>query len=132
MPHPFPIIPVIINTMPTNIKIKRAYDELDEHDGYRVLVDRLWPRGVKKETLAIDEWCKIVAPSTELRKWFNHDSSRFDEFRARYITELESSDEPQKLLDRAGDRTVITLIYAAKDPEINHARVLQEYLQNIA
>jgi uncharacterized protein YeaO (DUF488 family) len=118
--------------MPTTIRINRAYDEPGEQDGYRVLVDRLWPRGVKKEILAIDEWCKIVAPSTDLRKWFGHDPSRFDEFRAIYITELESFDEPQKLLDRAGNHTVITLIYAAKDPEINHARVLQEYLQNIA
>lgn len=128
----FPItpMPVIMNNMPTKITIKRAYDEPGKDDGYRVLVDRLWPRGVKKEALAIDEWDKDIAPSPELRKWFGHDPTKFDEFRARYTTELESSDEPQKLLEKAGKHTVITLVYAAKDPEINHARVLQEYLQS--
>ena len=112
-----------------DIVIKRAYDEPDDNDGYRVLVDRLWPRGVKKELLAIDEWCKDVAPSTELRKWFNHSPERFAEFSARYTVELERSDAAQQLLQRANGERTLTLVYAAKDPRINHAAVLAEYLR---
>lgn len=112
-----------------DIVIKRAYDEPDDNDGYRVLVDRLWPRGVKKELLAIDEWCKDIAPSTELRKWFNHSPERFAEFSARYTAELECSDAAQQLLQRANGKRTLTLVYAAKDPKINHAVVLAEYLR---
>lgn len=111
-----------------DIRIKRAYNPAEASGGYRVLVDRLWPRGIKKELLQLDEWDKAVAPSTELRKWFGHDPARFDEFRARYLTELEASDEPQRLLQRAKDAKVLTLVYGAKDPLINHARILREYL----
>ena len=113
------------------IVIKRAYELASETDGYRVLVDRLWPRGVKKEVLELDEWCKDIAPSTELRKWFGHDPVRFDEFRAWYMEELAASDTPQQLLERAASSSRLTLIYAAKDPMINHARVLQEYLEHL-
>ncbi len=112
------------------IATKRAYDEPTADDGYRVLVDRLWPRGVKKETLALDEWCKDVAPSSELRVWFDHDPAKFSEFRARYRTELIASEASIKLLERAGKQT-LTLVYAAKDPQINHAVVLQEYLKDL-
>lgn len=111
------------------IVIKRAYESANDADGYRALVDRLWPRGVKKEVLQLDEWCKDVAPSTELRKWFGHDPARFDEFRARYIDELTISDAPHQLLERAQTSSRLTLVYAAKDPKINHARVLYEYLE---
>lgn len=110
------------------IQIKRAYEAPDAADGYRVLVDRLWPRGVKKELLGLDEWCKDVAPSTELRVWFAHDPAKFDEFRARYIAELENTDATSELLKRAKDSSALTLVYAAKDPAVNHALVLRDYL----
>jgi uncharacterized protein YeaO (DUF488 family) len=113
------------------IVIKRAYDEADGADGYRVLVDRLWPRGVKKELLALDEWDKDVAPSGDLRVWFGHDPAKFDEFRAKYEEELKQSDAPQQLLQRAGKHDTLTLVYAAKDPQINHAVILQNYLKSL-
>ncbi len=111
------------------IRIKRAYDEPTVSDGYRVLVDRLWPRGVKKELLALDEWCKDIAPSPELRTWFDHDPAKFEEFSARYLSELDSSGVPHQLLARAKDHPALTLVYAAKNPKVNHARVLLEYLE---
>ncbi len=111
------------------VTIKRAYDKPAKSDGYRVLVDRLWPRGVKKEDLQIDEWCKDIAPSTDLREWFDHDPDKFQEFSALYTAELDESEEPENLRKRAGSHDTLTLVYAAKDPEINHARVLQEHLQ---
>jgi uncharacterized protein YeaO (DUF488 family) len=113
------------------IYIKRAYDAVTDEDGYRVLVDRLWPRGVRKETLALDEWCKDVAPSTGLRQWFGHDPARFQEFAAKYREELENRDVPEQLLKRTEKNKALTLIYAAKDPKINHAVVLRDYLQHI-
>lgn len=113
------------------IVIKRAYDKATESDGYRVLVDRLWPRGVKKETLELDEWDKDIAPSSELRKWFGHEPEKFTEFSANYREELAKSDEPQKLLDRTKGKR-LTLVYAAKDPNINHAQVLKSHLQDLA
>lgn len=112
-----------------NLIIKRAYEAPAASDGYRVLVDRLWPRGIKKERLALKEWCKDVAPSTELRQWFGHDPAKFAEFSARYRAELRQSDAAQKLMARARHARTLTLIYGAKDPEINHARVLAEYLE---
>lgn len=110
------------------IVIKRAYDKPAARDGYRVLVDRLWPRGLKKETLKLDEWRKDIAPSTELREWFSHDPAKFDEFSARYLSELSTADTAQTLLERAEGSSRLTLIYAAKDPGTNHAVVLQNYL----
>jgi uncharacterized protein YeaO (DUF488 family) len=95
------------------ITIWRAYGDAHDTDGYRVLVDRLWPRGVKKELLALDEWDKDVAPSTELREWFDHDPAKFDEFRAKYEEELTNSDAPKQLLKRAGEHDTLTLVYAA-------------------
>lgn len=112
------------------IVIKRAYDVPDAGDGYRVLVDRLWPRGAHKEALALDEWCKDIAPSTELRIWFAHDPAKFAEFTARYTSELEHSDTPRALLARAKGHK-LTLVYAAKDPAINHAAVLRDYLTKV-
>lgn len=112
------------------IAIKRAYDEPAAADGYRVLVDRLWPRGVKKELLGLDEWCKDVAPSAELRVWFGHEPARFKEFSARYLTELEQSTAPAELLKRAKGDT-LTLVYAARDPQVNHAVVLRDFLSHL-
>lgn len=113
-----------------DIVIKRAYDRPSSDDGYRVLVDRRWPRGIKKQALLLDDWCKSIAPSTDLRHWFGHDPKRFDAFRDTYLTELGNSDEPDKLLQRASHSSKLTLVYAAKDPWHNHAVVLQKYLQH--
>lgn len=113
------------------IVIKRAYEVASESDGYRVLVDRLWPRGVSKEKLALDEWYKEIAPSTELRKWFDHTPECFAEFREKYRDELRASSVPTELLKRAQSHTQLTLVYGAKDPEINHATVLKEYLEGM-
>ena len=109
------------------VKLKRAYESLAADDGKRVLVDRLWPRGVKKSEAAIDHWMKELAPSTELRKWFGHDSARWEEFRRRYAAELqEHRDELDRLRDlREG---AVTLVYSAHDEAHNDAGVLREIL----
>ena len=110
------------------IKIKRIYDLPADDDGFRVLVDRLWPRGVKKEDADVDLWAKQIAPSTELRKWFDHDPTKFDEFRSRYTRELEANgDGLNQIIDAAGDQA-ITLLYAARDTACNHAVVLRSVL----
>lgn len=114
-----------------NITIKRAYEVPDKTDGYRVLVDRLWPRGIKKEVLGLDEWCKDIAPSAGLRVWFGHDPAKFDEFRTRYLSELHGSDAAKQLLARVKDQDQLTLVYAAKDPVVNHAVVLRDYLATL-
>ncbi len=112
------------------IRIKRIYEEYSEDDGYRVLVDRLWPRGVSKEEARLDEWLKEIAPSTELRKWFDHDPDRFDEFSDRYKGELTQKKEVvDRLLNIAAEEQSVTLLYAAKDEENNHAKVLKEFLE---
>ena len=111
------------------IQIKRVYEPAAKADGFRVLVDRLWPRGVTKAEAAIDLWAKDVAPSTELRKWFSHDSQRFDEFTKRYKEELRASEAAIAQMVSAANRARITLIYAARDPKVNHAAMLMRYLQ---
>lgn len=114
------------------VTIKRVYERSATEDGYRVLVDRLWPRGIRKDELKIDEWCKDIAPSTELRKWFGHDPERFEEFAKRYILELDQTDECKQLLARVKNRSEkIALLYAAKKPEVNHALVLKRYLEKL-
>jgi len=110
-------------------RVKRIYEDASDDDGYRVLVDRLWPRGVSKERAHLDEWMKGIAPSTELRKWFNHDKEKFDEFKTRYFEELEKKEEPVNALLEKGKSGLVTLLYAAKDQEHNHALVLKEYLK---
>lgn len=111
-----------------SIEIKRVYDPPDPDDGARVLVDRLWPRGIRKEDAAIDRWMKEIAPSTELRRWFGHDPERWDAFRRRYETELESQKEALDWLRDQADRGTLTLLYAAHDSEHNNAVVLREVL----
>ncbi|MGC5629291.1 DUF488 domain-containing protein [Georgenia sp. Z1344] len=106
------------------LRIKRVYDDAAEADGYRVLVDRIWPRGVKKEDARIDEWLKDVAPSTDLRKWFGHDPDRYEEFAGRYESELDGSDALSHLEDLVDEHRTVTLVYAAKDTEHSHAKVL--------
>ncbi len=110
------------------IQIKRIYDPPGDDDGLRILVDRLWPRGVKKKEARVDVWAKELAPTTELRKWFNHDASKFSEFRSRYLKELDDKDHVvRKLFEDANGRT-LTLLFAARDRSCNHAIVLFEYL----
>jgi uncharacterized protein YeaO (DUF488 family) len=109
--------------------IKRIYDKVEVTDGTRILVDRLWPRGVKKSTAHIDKWVKEIAPSNELRLWFNHDPMKWEEFKKKYEKELEGNKALEELigLARAGD---ITLIYAAQDTEHNNAVVLSEMISS--
>ena len=109
-------------------QIKRIYEAATKGDGYRVLVDRLWPRGVSKEKAALDMWLKDVAPSPELREWFGHKPERFAEFSARYETELQSNPAVAELRQIIKDNKNVTLLYAAHDPAINHAAVLLNYL----
>jgi len=111
-----------------NIRIKRAYEEPDAEDGTRILVDRLWPRGLTKEKAKIDLWLKDVAPSTELRKWFAHDPAKWAEFRSRYLGELKRNKEPLSLLSQEAAKGTVTFVYGAKDQEHNEAVVLQELL----
>jgi uncharacterized protein YeaO (DUF488 family) len=108
--------------------VKRIYDPPADDDGYRVLVDRLWPRGVAKEAAGIDLWLKEVAPSTGLRKEFGHHRERFAEFAEQYRHELDGNHAVAKLLDLAARHPRVTLLYAARDTEANHARVLLDYL----
>jgi uncharacterized protein YeaO (DUF488 family) len=111
-----------------DIKTKRVYAEADPNDGSRVLVDRVWPRGLKKERVAADLWLKEVAPSTSLRKWFGHDPAKWEEFKDRYFSELH--DQPEavaKLLEQA-EKGHLTLLYSARDTEHNQAVALREYL----
>lgn len=113
-----------------NILIKRIYDEPTASDGYRVLVDRLWPRGVSKERAKLDEWLKDIAPSPELRTWFGHKPERFKEFKTRYESELAANPALEQLKAIIRDHESVTLLYAAHDPAINHVQVLAAYLKN--
>lgn len=112
----------------SSIKIKRVYETPEPNDGYRVLIDRLWPRGISKEKSAIDEWLKDVAPSTELRKWFNHQPELFPEFKNRYIKELEGQNSALNHLKSIAAKQQLTLLYSAKDTQYNQAVVLLEVL----
>ena len=111
------------------IDLKRAYDPPAKSDGYRVLVDRVWPRGIAKDELRIDRWLKDLAPSTNLRKWFGHDPAKWDEFRRRYAREL---DERSDVLDELAERARaghVTLVFGARDAEHNNAVALKEHLE---
>lgn len=114
-----------------NIRIKRAYDRPDKEDGTRILVDRLWPRGLTKDKAKIDLWLKEVAPSTELRKWFAHDPAKWAEFQTRYRKELRKNKEQLSLLKHEAARGTVTLIYGARDQQHNEAAVLQKLLDKI-
>lgn len=110
------------------VRIKRAYEAPSADDGTRVLVDRLWPRGVRKADAAIDHWAKELAPSTELRKWFGHDPARWAEFRRRYAAELREQGEALDRLRALAEKGPVTLVYAAHDEEHNDAVVLRDVL----
>ena len=114
------------------IVIKRIYDDAEDTDGQRVLVDRLWPRGLSKDHAHLDDWFKEVAPSPELRTWWDHDPARFDEFAQRYEHELSDdihADAVEQLIDLIHKNDRVTLLYAAKNESVNHAQVLQDYLR---
>ena len=112
------------------MRIKRIYEEAEKSDGYRILVDRLWPRGVSREKAKLDEWAKDIAPSAALRKFFDHQPDRFEEFARRYKVELESkTDEIRRLRDLAAQQGMITLVYATRAIHHNHAKVLLAILQ---
>ena len=114
------------------IKVKRVYEEPSEDDGYRILVDRLWPRGLSKKRAKIDLWLRDIAPSNELRKWYSHRIERWDEFRRRYKEELKSKTELlRKLKELERQFKVITLLYASRDKEHNNAIVLREVLEEL-
>ncbi|MGB9940290.1 DUF488 domain-containing protein [Methanosarcina sp.] len=112
------------------IRVKRVYEQPSDQDGLRVLVDRLWPRGLRKSEAGLDLWMKEIAPEDRLRKWFSHDPEKWEEFRKCYLKELEQKEEyVYELLERAR-KTDLTLLYAAKDKTLNNATVLKEYLES--
>ncbi len=113
------------------LAIKRIYEAPSEYDGYRVLVDRLWPRGISKERAQLDDWMRELSPMPSLRRWFNHAPERFDYFRERYLLQLadgEGNAERAEALLRRAEQGRVTLLYAARDPLHNHAVILQEWL----
>lgn len=116
----------------SNVRLKRVYDSAADSDGARVLVDRVWPRGVSKDKAALDEWLKSVAPSSDLRKWFGHDPDKWDEFCRRYRQELADDEhaEGMERLRSLHDAGRVTLVFAAKDETYNQAVVLKDVLEN--
>lgn len=112
-----------------SIKIKRVYEQPAKDDGRRILVDRLWPRGLTKKKASVDLWLKEIAPSTELRKWFGHDPDKWKRFQGRYETEIRHKDDLITMLRRKAREGTITLIYAARDEKHNEALVLKQFLQ---
>ncbi|QXL84391.1 DUF488 domain-containing protein [Comamonas sp. NLF-1-9] len=112
----------------SHVRIRRAYEDPAPEDGERILIDRLWPRGVKKEALQLAEWNKDLAPSAELRKWFDHDPERWPEFRRRYAAELAEHPEAFEALRERARSGVITLVYGAHDEQVNNAVALRGYL----
>jgi uncharacterized protein YeaO (DUF488 family) len=116
--------------MAVDVRAKRIYDEAKPDDGYRVLTDHIWPRGISRERAKLDEWAQELAPSGELRKWFDHVPERFDEFRARYRAEL--ADRPERIdeLRAMAKKRPLTIVYAARDEERNNAVVLAELMRD--
>lgn len=115
-----------------SIGIKRVYDQPAKADGLRVLVDRVWPRGLTKEKARIDDWLKEIAPSTRLRKWFAHDPARWKEFKKRYAAELKSQREQVDRLAQKARKRTVTLLFGAKDIEHNNAVALKEHIEKLA
>ncbi len=118
-----------------NIRVKRVYTESSEDDGYRILVDRLWPRGISKEKIKIDKWAKEISPSNELRKTFNHNPETMDEFKERYFFELDNNEHSAEFVNLIKDKLIegnVTLLYAAKNEQFNHAIVLKEWIEKIS
>lgn len=114
----------------TKYKIERIYESTASDDSYRVLVDRLWPRGISKERAALNEWNKEIAPTDELRKWFNHDPEKFPEFSRRYMKELDNNPAAAEAKNNWNKQSAVTLLYGAKDAEHNQAIVLKKWLED--
>lgn len=112
------------------IEVRRVYGNLSQIQGARFLVDRLWPRGIKKEDLRLEAWFKEAAPSNELRHWYNHEPAKWDEFRRRYFRELDAHPDAWKPLLDAAERGEVTLLYSARETERNNATALKEYLED--
>ena len=112
------------------MKIKRVYEKTDIEDGTRILVDRLWPRGMTKENASVDLWLKEIAPSTELRKWFGHEPAKWNEFRERYIQELKNNEKQTSMLKEQLKKGAVTLLYASKVKKHNEAVVIKEFLSH--
>lgn len=117
--------------MEIKLQLKRVYDQSTEHDGTRFLVERLWPRGVRKSSLADAQWLKEAAPSTELRKWFHHDPARWNEFRRRYFAELKQQKDCLSPILEAAHKGTVTLLYSSHDSEHNNAVALREFLEHL-
>ena len=111
------------------IKTKRTYDKSQADDGFRILVHRIWPRGLKKTEFKMDLWQKDIAPSASLRKWFKHDESKWNEFKNRYYQELQNEGESIRLLLEKAEKDTITLLYSSKEDKYNNAIALKEYLE---
>jgi uncharacterized protein YeaO (DUF488 family) len=116
--------------MAPDVETKRIYDPAEPEDGYRVLIDHIWPRGISKERARLDEWARDLAPSDELREWFDHVPERFDQFRTRYRRELEAHAESIDTLRDRAMKGCVTILYAARDREHNNAVVLAERLRD--
>ena len=114
-----------------SVKVKRVYGQPAKSDGHRVLVDRVWPRGVKKSNARIDEWLREIAPSTGLRKWFKHDPAKWVQFKKKYAAELDQHREEAEKLARESRKRTVTLLFAAKDSAHNNARALKEYVEEL-
>ena len=117
-----------LNFSTMEIRIKRIYEPYSDHDGFRLLVDRLWPRGIKKEEAHINKWLREISPSTALRKWFNHEAGKQDAFRRRYYEELKSSPAIEELRVYLKENKTITLLFASRDEQYNHAIVLKQFI----
>ncbi len=115
-----------------SINVKRAYEKSSRDDGFRVLIDRLWPRGISKKDAKIDYWAKEVAPSTELRKWFSHDPEKWSEFKKRYFKELGKHQQEISFIIKKAAENKVTLVFGSKEEKFNNAAALSEYLQNIS
>ena len=113
-----------------SLKIKRVYDEQSIEDGFRILVDRLWPRGISKDRAGIDLWLKDIAPSDDLRKWFNHDPVKWEGFKKKYFEELRSNTKTLKPLIEKTMDTDVTLLFASKEKTLNNAAALKEYIES--
>jgi uncharacterized protein YeaO (DUF488 family) len=112
-----------------SIQLKRAYDKPEKSDGYRVLIDRVWPRGVRKEDLKLDEWLRALAPSTELRRWFGHDPAKWEEFRRRYFQELDAHPGEIRKLRAKMREGSLTIVFGSREERFNNATALKEYLE---
>lgn len=113
-----------------SVQLKRAYDSPAKGDGFRVLVDRVWPRGLSKDALKLDQWLKEIGPSTALRKWFAHDPDKWDEFRRRYFLELDAHPGEVKMLREKMEAGLVTIVFGSKEQRFNNAVALKEYLEH--